>query len=123
MEVIVDSHALFWFLTGNDKLSPRAKRVIENARKVIVPSIVIMEILYILQKHNLTVRFIEFLAELKSRNYLVYPLDLDIIAQTVTLDSTLEMHDRIIVATATLLDVPLVTKDSVIKQLYRKIIW
>jgi PIN domain nuclease of toxin-antitoxin system len=69
MEVIVDSHTLFWFLTGNAKLSHKAKRIIEDARKVIVPSIVLMEILYLLEKNNLAFKFVEILSELRMRNY------------------------------------------------------
>ena len=123
MEIVVDSHALFWFLTANEKLSPRARRMIEHAQIVIVPSIVVMEILYILEKNSMSVRFIELLGELKAKNYLVYPLDLEIISQTVSVTSGLEMHDRIIVATATYFNAPLISRDSEIKRVYEKTIW
>ena len=123
MEIVIDSHALFWFLTNNPKLSTKSKRLIERARKVIIPSIVLMEILYILEKNNLSYRFIELLSELRIRNYLVYPLDLEIIAQTVGIDSDLEMHDRIIVATSKIFNAPLISKDVQIKNFYPKTIW
>src|SRR3972149_7349775 len=123
MEIVIDSHALFWFLTNNPKLSTKSKRLIERARKVIIPSIVLMEILYILEKNNLSYRFIELLTELRIRNYLVYPLDLEIIAQTVGIDSDLEMHDRIIVATSKIFNAPLISKDVQIKNFYPKTIW
>ena len=82
-----------------------------------------MEILYILEKNNLSYRFIELLSELRIRNYLVYPLDLEIIAQTVGIDSDLEMHDRIIVATSKIFNAPLISKDVQIKNFYPKTIW
>ena len=84
MEIVIDSHALFWFLTQNPKLPAKIKRLIEESEKVIVPSIVLMEILYLLEKNNLSFRFIELLSELKIRNYVIYPLDLNVIAQTLS---------------------------------------
>ena len=123
MEIIIDSHALFWFLTGNPKLSSRAKRLIENSEKVVIPSIVLMEILYLLEKNNLAFKFIEFLSELKIRNYLVYPLDLKIVAQTLSINPTLEMHDRIIIATAQIFNAQLISKDKLIRKFYPKTLW
>ncbi len=123
MEVVIDSHALFWFLTNNPKLSSKARRCIEISEKAIIPSIVLMEILFLLEKNNLSYRFIEFLSELRIRNYLVYPLDLKVIAQTLGINSELEMHDRIIVATAQIFNSPLISKDAQIKNFYSKTIW
>lgn len=123
MEIVIDSHALFWFLTKNPKLSRRAERTIRQAEKVIIPSIVLMEILYILEKYNSSFRFVEFLGELRLRRYVVYPLDLRIIAQTLSVGTDLEMHDRIIVATAEIHQAALITKDSEIREYYSRIIW
>ena len=123
MEIVIDSHTLFWFLTNNPKLSRKAKRLIEESDKAIIPSIVLMEILYLLEKNNLSYKFIEFLSELKIRNYLVYPLDLRVISQTLTINLELEMHDRIIIATAQIFSAPLISKDSQIKKFYSKTIW
>jgi PIN domain nuclease of toxin-antitoxin system len=123
MEVVVDSHTLFWYLSDNPKLSPRGKHLIEHSERVIVPSIVIMEILYILEKNNASVRFIDFLNELKMRRYTVYPLDLDVITQALFLDAELEMHDRIIVATAQRMDAQLISKVRIITRIYDKTVW
>ncbi|MBU4298817.1 type II toxin-antitoxin system VapC family toxin [Patescibacteria group bacterium] len=123
MEIVVDSHTLFWFLTNNPKLSAKAKRLIETSEKVIIPSIVLMEILYLLEKNNLSYQFVEFLSELKIRNYLVYPLDLKVIAQTLGISSGLEMHDRLIIATAQIFNSPLISKDTQIKNYYLRTIW
>ena len=122
-KIVVDSHTLFWFLSGNPKLSRKAEDGIKSAKEVVVPSIVLMEILYILEKNNLSSRFIEILSELKVRRYLVYPLDVEIITQTLFFSSELEMHDRIIVATAQMFDCPLISKDREIKKIYPKIVW
>lgn len=123
MEIVIDSHALFWFLSDNPKLPQKTKRLIEESDKVIVPSIVLMEILYLLEKNNLAFKFIEFLSELKIRKYLVYPLDLNIIAQVISISPEIEMHDRIIIATAKIYNASLISKDNEIKSYYLKTIW
>jgi PIN domain nuclease of toxin-antitoxin system len=123
MEVVVDSHALFWLLTDNPKLSNKARHFIESAEKVIIPSIVLMEILYLLEKNNFTSKFIEVLNELKIRSYLIYPLDLRVITQTLFISPKLEMHDRVIIATAQIFNTELVSKDKIIKNFYPKTIW
>ena len=61
MEVVLDSHTLFWLLTDSPKLSKLAKKYIEKSKRVILSSIVLMEILYLLEKNNLAFRFIEIL--------------------------------------------------------------
>src|SRR3990167_2179255 len=33
-KIVIDSHALFWFLTENQKLSKKAKQVIKNTERV-----------------------------------------------------------------------------------------
>lgn len=123
MEIVIDSHALFWFLSNNSKLPHKIKRPVEESDKVIVPSIVLMGILYLLEKNKLTFKFIEFLSELKIRKYLAYPLDLNIIAQVISVSPELEMHDRIIIATAKIFDTSLVSKDSQTKKHYLKTVW
>lgn len=123
MKVVIDSHALFWFLTGNSKLTSKARKFIEESEKVIIPSIVLMEILYLLEKNNLSFKFIDFLSELKIRNYLVYPLDLSVITQALFVNFKMEMHDRIIIATAQIFNTFIISKDNQIKNYYPKTIW
>lgn len=122
-KVVVDSHALFWFFSENSKLSSRGRNLIQEASEVIIPSIVLMEILYILEKSNLSFRFVEILSELKLRRYTVYPLDLDIVTQALFISSRMEMHDRIIVATAQFFDCYLISKDPEIQKIYQKTLW
>ena len=122
-KVVVDSHALFWFFTENSKLSSKGRSLILEAGEVIVPSIVLMEILYILEKNNLSSRFVEILSELKLRRYTTYPLDLDIVTQALFIPYRIEMHDRIIVATAQFFDCSLISKDPEIYKIYKKTIW
>ena len=82
-----------------------------------------MEILYLLEKNNLAFRFIEVLNEIRIRGYLVYPLDLEIISQSLFIPPIVKMHNRIIIATAKLFDAYLISKDKEIKKTYTKTIW
>ena len=123
MEVVLDSHTLFWLLTDSPKLSKLAKKYIEKSERVILSSIVLMEILYLLEKNNLAFRFIEILNEIRIRGYLVYPLDLEIISQSLFIPPIVKMHNRIIIATAKLFDAYLISKDKEIKKTYSKTIW
>lgn len=123
MEVVLDSHTLFWLLSGSPKLSKLAKKYIEKSERVILPSIILMEILYLLEKNNLSFRFIEILNEIRVRRYLVYPLDLEVTSQSLFIPPKVEMHDRIIIATAQLFNAYLISKDKEIKKAYPKTIW
>lgn len=123
MEVVLDSHTLFWLLSGSPKLSKLSKRFIEKSDRVILPSIVLMEILYLLEKNNLSFKFIEILNKIKVRGYLVYPLDLEIISQSLFISPKIEMHDRIIIATAMLFNATLISRDKEIKEVYPKTVW
>lgn len=123
MEVVLDSHTLFWLLSDSLKLSKLAKRYIEKSERVIIPSIVLMEILYLLEKNNLSFRFIDVLNEMRVRGYLVYPLDLEVISQSLFIPRQIEMHDRIIIATANLFNAYLISRDKEIKKSYPKTIW
>jgi PIN domain nuclease of toxin-antitoxin system len=82
-----------------------------------------MEILYLLEKNNLSFKFVDVLNEIRIRGYLVYPLDLEIISQSLFISSKLEMHDRIIIATAQLFNAYLISRDKEIKKAYSKTIW
>ena len=43
MKAVLDSHALFWYLTANPKLSAKAKFAIESYETIVIPTIVLLE--------------------------------------------------------------------------------
>lgn len=53
----------------------------------------------------------------KSQNYIIIPLDHRILLQMMETKEVSELRDKIIVATAKLLDTPLITKDAVLADL------
>jgi len=123
MEVAIDSHALLWYLSKNPKLSTKASNILETSSKIVVSIIVILEILYILQKFGQERKFSNLLKSLESEKYLIYPVDLALVRECAKFSKNLEMHDRLILATAKLFKAPLVTKDKEIKSAYKSVVW
>lgn len=116
---VTDTHALLWHLTEDESLSKEAKEIFGRADKgevdVVIPTTVLAEALFITEKHKVDLKFMEIIEDIRnSSNYLWYPLDLEVIMKCHELIKIPELHDRIIVATAMLLDAKLITKDPVI---------
>jgi len=119
---LADTHALLWYLTGDDRLGKRAKETFVKADKgedtVIIPTIVLAESLFIAEKHKADVMFGEVLKKIQnSLNYVVYPLNINVVlkCQDKEMKKISEIHDRIIVVTAKLLNAKLITKDPEIR--------
>ncbi|MCZ7383278.1 MAG: PIN domain-containing protein [Candidatus Methanoperedens sp.] len=117
---VTDTHALLWYLTDDEKLSKIAQGVFEKADKgevdIVIPTTVLAEALFITEKHRVDIEFIDIIENIQnSSNYLLHPLDIDIVMKCHELKKIPELHDRIIVATAILLDAKLITKDTKIK--------
>ncbi|MFZ2410267.1 MAG: PIN domain-containing protein [Candidatus Methanoperedens sp.] len=117
---VTDTHALLWYLTEDEKLSKIAQGVFEKADKgevdIVIPTTVLAEALFITEKHRVDIEFIDIIENIQnSSNYLLHPLDIDVIMKCHELKKIPELHDRIITATAILLDAKLITKDTKIK--------
>ena len=80
---------------------------------IIVPVIVLAEVMYISQKGRTLLTFSETLVRLEEYdNFEIVPLDIDILKMANNISADLEMHDKLIVATALYLGMPLITKDE-----------
>ncbi len=125
---VSDTHSLVWYFTDNPTLSKKALKVFEKTVKggtIIIPTVVLAEIMYISKKGRIKTSFSETLRKIKeSENFEIAPLDLDILIMADEIEYNLEMHDRLIVATALVFDVPIITKDEEIKKsAVCKVIW
>lgn len=124
MNIIIDTHALLWLLTNDTRLSNKGRTIARQASQIFIPTIVLLELLYLLQKQGIANEFIPILNTLKSDiKYTIVSLDVGVVEKVVDLSSKLEMHDCIIVATSQALDSPLVTKDRTIRKMYKETIW
>lgn len=117
---VIDTHSLVWYFTESSRLSKNALKAIEKTIKdgsIIIPTVVLAEIMYIARKGRINLSFAETIKRIEdTENFEIAPLDLDILNMADEIDYDLEMHDRLIVATAHFFDVPIITKDEVIKE-------
>lgn len=87
----------------------------EGKEIIVIPSIVLLECMYVCEKQRLEIEFQEVMRKIQGTiNYPIYPLDEEIIMECQNIRQIPEMHDRIIVATAKLFNATLITKDSTI---------
>lgn len=117
---VTDTQALVKFMMGKKVINDRSHQAYLSADKgeavVIIPAIVLMEILYLFEKNRIDVGLIQTEELFKSRNYQFEPLNIDILKTAAEIHDIPELHDRLIAATATYLDLPLITNDPVIKK-------
>ena len=129
MNYIADTHALLWWFTASPKLGSQATQIFQQCEEgeavVFVPSIVIAEALSIFDKKRVAFDFRKLLTKITaSENYVIVSLDISILKKMIDLKDISELHDKIIVSTAKYLNLPLITKDSVLQDLsYIKTIW
>jgi PIN domain nuclease of toxin-antitoxin system len=117
MNFLTDTHALLWYTTNSLKISPKAKNLFDKCERgeciIFIPSIVIAECLSIFDKKRVTFDFKALFDRIRrSENYAIIPLDHKILLQMIETREVSELHDKIIVATAKLLEVPIITKDT-----------
>lgn len=115
MIYVTDTHSLVWYFIDDSQLSKQALNVFEKTIKkgiIIIPILVLAENMYISKKGRITISFQETLNKIdETENFDILPLDTNILKIADKLDVDLEMHDRLITATAVSFDAPLITKD------------
>jgi PIN domain nuclease of toxin-antitoxin system len=83
--------------------------------RIYLSAITLMEVLYLSEAGRIDLPLDELVATVsRSRNYRVVPVDADVTLAAIGIDDVPELHDRIIVATARYLGVPILTSDRVI---------
>jgi len=130
--VLLDTHALIWYLSGSDRLSQAAVAAINESladgHRLLVSSISIVEVTYLAEKGRLDARQLPSLLDALRRpdaNMLVQPFDIHCAEALgrISRDSVPDMPDRMIAATALYLSVPLITRDSRIQASNVRTIW
>lgn len=117
MQFLTDTHALVWHFTDSPRISRKAREVFERCERggcvVFIPTIVVAECLSLFEKQRVSFDFKALLAQIRdSANYVIVPFDYKVLAQMVETPEVEELHDKIIVATAKVLGVPVITKDT-----------
>ncbi|BAN36858.1 hypothetical protein SCD_n03059 (plasmid) [Sulfuricella denitrificans skB26] len=130
--IVLDTHTLIWWVTGDAALSKTAKDEINRELEggdIIISAISAWEISMLVANQRLVLSmevnaWLSTVAEIEAVSFM--PVDIEIATKSVELPG--EFHkdpaDRMIVATARKLAVPLVTKDEKIRAYpHVKTIW
>ena len=130
--IVLDTHALVWWVAGDSTLSKKAKAAIErelSGGEIIVSAISAWEIAMLVKREKLVLSMDvgSWLATVSAVEAVRFmPVDAEIAIKSVDLpgDFHKDPADRMIVATARKLAVPLVTKDEKIRSYaHVKTIW
>lgn len=126
--VIVDTHAVIWYLLTSKKLSKTAEQVIDEAVTIGICSISLVEIIFLTEKGKIPQIALQRLqAAFSDPNCRWHVISLDaataLAITDIERDVIPEMPDRIIAATAKYLGVPLITRDTNIQASDVQTIW
>jgi len=120
MDYVTDAHSLIWYFTDDPCLSQKAVEVFEGTVKegiIIVPAVVLAEIMFIAKKGRIILTFEETLKKIEEYdNFYIAPLDINILRVADKIEMEMEMHDKLIVATALYFKATLITRDKRIKE-------
>lgn len=118
--IVVDTHALVWWVTGDAALSKKAKQAIEKEQRdgtIVVSSISAWEIAMLVERDRLVLSmdvdsWLATVAHIDAIRFV--DVGVEIATKSVSLpgDFHKDPADRMIVATARKFAVPLVTKDE-----------
>ncbi len=128
MRVLLDTHAFLWFITDDPRLSRRAREIMEDPESDLLLSVAGLWEIAIkssLGKLTLSRPFGELLPhELTENGIEVLRIQLN----HLTLLTTLPFHhrdpfDRLMLAQATVEDVPILTRDSAFSSYAAQVLW
>lgn len=121
--IVLDTHTLVWWVTDDGLLSKKAKSVIEREQsegEIMVSAISAWEITMLVTQERLVLSmevnsWLSTVGAIEGLRFL--PVDVEIAAKSVELPGVFHKDpaDRMIVATARKLSVPLVTQDEKIR--------
>jgi PIN domain nuclease of toxin-antitoxin system len=119
MQYLADTVAIVRHLRRHPALGHEARRILHEAdagrHKVYVSAITLMEVLYLSEARRIDLPLAELVSIISSsRNFEVVPVDTNVTLAAVGIDDVADLHDRIIVASARYLGVPILTGDRVI---------
>lgn len=129
---LADTHTIIWYLHNNPRLSAAAHATINtavaNGDQIAFSAITFVEMVYLIEKGRIAADAVEQLltAIAQPKAVLVEtPLDRTVINALTQVDRAVvpDMPDRIIAATALLLGVPVISKDSKIRVSNVPTIW
>ncbi|MCY7377128.1 MAG: type II toxin-antitoxin system VapC family toxin [Pyrinomonadaceae bacterium] len=125
-DLITDTHAAIWYFSMSPEMSALARQTINNAvgsgNVIILPTISIVEIVYLIEKNRLLPQTLARLMQelsLSNSSFVTQDLTAGIARalQQIPRSIVPDMPDRIVSATSLHLNLPLITKDGSIRKL------
>lgn len=118
MLYVTDTHALVWYIIG--KLHDNVDAVFKSAETgevtIFIPTIVLAECLYLVENEKIKLDFDDLVRRIEiSRNFIPAAFNFQVMKLLPEIRLK-ELHDRIIVATAKILNATLITKDREIRE-------
>lgn len=130
--VVVDTHAIVWYLSGDSRLSARAADILDASTAaselIHIPSICLVELTYLVEKGRLPrtarERLVQALDD-PATPCVLAPLDRSVAEalELVSRDEVPDLPDRIVAATAAALGVPLISRDGKVRASRVDTIW
>lgn len=127
--ITIDTHTLVWYVDKKLKGKNLSKIALEMIREAELQSIIyvsaisLMEILDLVEKERISISFKTVLSAIeKNEAYQVIPVNTELVKLTRSLPR-IEIHDRLILATAVLTDSILLSKDREIEHMGLNVIW
>lgn len=133
MALVLDTHAVIWYLADSEELSQTARTIIaaeeKNGGSIFVSAISLVELVYLAERGRLPSAALQSLEDALSDpagSMVVAPLDAAVAraVQEVSRIAVPDMPDRIIAGTALHLNAELVTRDRRLQaELKNRAIW
>jgi len=120
LEYLADTVAIIRYLSESSKVGKTALSILTDAdngkNKIIVSAISLMEIMYLYEKGRIKFSLNDFLEKIENHKYYkVIDLNTNILLSAIEIKNV-ELHDRLLIATAKHLDIPILTCDKVIQK-------
>ena len=128
MEYIADTVAIIRYVSQFNNIGKRALSILDEAEngntKILLSVITLLEIMHLADKGRINFKLQDLLERIdNNEHYKIIYINREILLEAENIKS-LEIHDRLIVATAKRLNLPLLTCDEKIKSANLiKVIW
>jgi PIN domain nuclease of toxin-antitoxin system len=127
MRYILDTHTLVWYFAKDERLSPKVKKVLQEAEKgkheIIIPAIVLLETIDIQEKKKVKFKMEKVFDFIEAKeNFKIADLNFLLIRQIPGRAKGLDLHDRVIVTVSKIYEGIILTKDSEIRK-FATTIW
>jgi len=122
LEYLADTVAIIRFVSKSGSIGARALTILKDADSastaIIISVMSLVEVLYLSEKSRVKLKLSDLMNRIKNHNnYRIIDLDTNILQTAEKISSkNLELHDRLIVATAVYLKVPILTSDKIIRE-------